>query len=157
MEQLVKLSLIRDNAKLPKKAHSNDSGFDATASEIEVMPDGLIRYKLGFKAEIPEGYEGIIAARSSLTKYPFVVPNGFGLVDESYRGEWEFRIRPLYVGPNGFGDGSVGRYSLDNLPYNIGERCCQIFFRKREDVTFQVVNELSETARGEGGFGSTKK
>jgi dUTP pyrophosphatase len=156
MESIVKLSLVRDNAKLPEKAHYNDSGFDAVASEIEVMPDGLIRYKLGFKAEIPEGYEGIIAARSGLTKHRFVVPNGFGLVDEPYRGEWEFRIRPLYVGPDGYRDGCAGRYAMDNLPYKVGERCCQVFFRKREDVIFQIVNELSDTARGEGGFGSTK-
>lgn len=73
--------------------------------------------------------------------------NSPGIVDSDYRGEWMMRISPLN-----------GRLDENGLPFTIGERCCQIYFEKMDDVEMvEVVEELSDTVRNTGGFGSTGK
>ena len=143
----VKIQLINERpfAKMPERATKDASGLDAYASEIEIRSDELIIYKLGFKTEMPPHIEGLIMARSGLTNHPFVIPNGVGLVDSDYRGEWQFRIRCLR---DETGD--------IRIPYDIGERCCQIKLQEKFMPELEQVEDLSDTERGEGGFGHTK-
>ena len=67
-------------------------------------------------------------------------------VDEDYRGEWRVRFR--YIGNR--------KYFIQG-PYQIGDKICQIYFERVNDVEFEEVEELSDTKRGDGGFGSTGK
>ena len=157
----VKISRISDRVgpAIPKLATAGAGAYDAFASEIEIKPDGLIIYKLGFKTEFPSTLRGKVAARSGLTKEGFVVPNGEGVIDSDYRGEWQFRIRPINPGTNivGNGPGTLGRYSLQHLPYQVGERCCQVYFEEVINIEWEESDSLSETERGDGGFHSTNK
>ena len=143
-------------SKLPAKQTEGASCYDAYAREVEVRPDGLIIYRLGFETEIPPHMEGIVIARSNLTKHPFVMANGIGEIDSDFRDEWEFRIRPLVDRPSGFHPESIGTFSRKHMPYYPGDRCCQIKFKKKDEVELVEVDELSETKRA-GGFGSTKQ
>lgn len=146
---------LKEGGKLPCKATSGAVAYDAYVRDYEVLDGGLIKYYLGFSTEIPDGYRGIIAARSSLSNTIFCIPNGYGIVDCDYRGEYQFRIRPILdLNSNQFLMEDIVKSSI---PYQIGDRCCQIYFEKVDVPIFDVVSELSETDRGEGGFGSTKK
>ena len=157
----IKINMIdeegRGASRMPEKALPDAAAYDAFVSQIVVNPDGLIRYKLGFRTEIPSGYKGTIVPRSSLTNTLFVMQNGEGVVDSDYRGEWEFRIRPMYPDwtARGLSGETIGAYSWRYMPYNIGDACCQIYFEKEVKVFFNLCDELSETERGEGGFGHT--
>ncbi len=68
-----------------------------------------------------------------------------GIIDADYRGEWMMVLR------------TTGSVIYDALPFEIGERCGQIYFEKVGDIEMEEVDELSDTARGTGGFGSTGK
>lgn len=156
---IVKMSLIKERefVRVPQKAHASDVGYDAFVSQINIRPDGLIKYKLGFRTEMPENYAGKVVPRGSFTKVNFVMNNSEGVIDPNYRGEWEFRIRPLNPGTqkNGLSGDTLGGYSRRNLPYNVGDPCCQIYFEKKNDVELVLDDNLSTTDRGEGAFGHT--
>ena len=99
--------------------------------------------KTGLFLEIPKGYEAQIRPRSGLAaKHGITLLNSPGTIDADYRGE----IGVILV-------------NLSNEPFTIenGERIAQMVFSKYEKVVFQSVTSLSETERGEGGFGSTGK
>lgn len=135
----VKINLIDETAKLPVKGSLHAACYDVYAHSIK-HDGGKVKVGLGFKTEIPEGYKGIIVPRSNLTKYNWVMNNSFGVIDADYRGEW--MVIFTSIGPN------------TGFPYTIGDRVAQIYFEKVEDVTF-IEEELSQTDRGSGGFGST--
>jgi len=130
---------------LPEKSFESDACFDIKARRIEYK-DNLVICYLGFKTEIPEGWKGVIIPRSSITKTDWVIQNSPGTVDSHYRGEWQVRFK--YIG-----DSSC----MCLFPYNVGDRVAQIYFEKVQEVIFEIVGELEETQRGQGGFGSTGK
>ena len=99
---------------------------------------------LGFKTEIPRGYRGVLIPRSNLTKHPWMMNNSMGIIDADYRGEWKMILTPLN-----------GDLITNALPYGTGDRVGQIYFEAVTPVEFIEVDELSETERGTGGFGST--
>jgi dUTP pyrophosphatase len=135
----VKINLIDENTKLPVKGSLHAACYDVYAHSI-THNSGKVKVGLGFKTEIPEGYKGIIVPRSNLTKYNWVMNNSFGVIDADYRGEW--MVIFTSISPN------------TGFPYTVGDRVAQIYFEKVEDVTF-IEEELSQTDRGSGGFGST--
>ena len=142
----VNFKKLAEDTKLPVKGTEHAACFDVYAHEIK-MDDNNPRKRyvgLGFATEIPVGYRGIIVPRSNLTKHYWIMNNSFGVIDSDYRGEWM----------------AVFTNITDNawvypFPYEVGERVAQIYFEKIEDVTFIEVNELNESQRGSGGFGST--
>ena len=103
---------------------------------------------LGFKTEIPKGYKGIIVPRSNLTKFHWVLNNSFGVIDADYRGEWMAIFTLILI---------TYRYVIwtTAFPYDVGDRVAQIYFEEVLPVSFDVVPELEQSERGEGGFGST--
>jgi dUTP pyrophosphatase len=134
---------LNEQAKLPTKGSLHAACFDVYAASVKVERPNKMIVGLGFSTEIPKGYKGIIVPRSGISKHNWVLANSIGVIDADYRGEWMAVFRCL-------GD------MIDTpLPFGVGDRCAQIYFEKILDVTFIETEELSNTERGEGGFGST--
>lgn len=129
---------------LPKYETMASAGVDLRANidaPIVLKPLERCLVKTGLFMAIPVGYEGQVRPRSGLAlKSGITVLNSPGTIDADYRGE---------VG--------VILINLSNEPFTIqdGERIAQLVVSKCEQAEFCLVNELTETERGEGGFGST--
>lgn len=135
--------------ELPKYETKNSAGLDLRVSEemyknTEYILAGERKLlKTGLFLEIPEGYEAQIRPRSGWAlKHGITVLNSPGTIDADYRGE---------VG--------VILINHSNVPFRIshGDRIAQMVFNKVEQAIFEEVNDLSDTDRGQGGFGSTGK
>ena len=143
MSQLkVKFKKLHADTKLPVKGSLDAACFDVYAHSTERDYDGLLTYKLGFSTEIPKGWMAVVVPRSNLSKQKWILGNSLGIIDSDYRGEWMVKMR------------AIG-HTYGPAPYKVGERVAQIYFQKVVDVEFEEVEELSNTERGEGGFGST--
>ena len=135
---------LRENAVIPQKATSGSAGYDIYAAideKIILEPGKTVLIPTGLAMEIPEGYAGFIFTRSGLSiKHGVHVTNGVGVIDSDYRGEVH-----------------VGLHNLSEKPYEIapGERVAQLILMSYLSVDMVECDELSDTARGAGGFGST--
>lgn len=142
---LIKIINKSDN-DLPKYETEQSAGMDLRAflqEEVILQPMQRALIPTGLHIELPAGYEAQIRPRSGLAhKYGITVLNTPGTIDADYRGE----IRVILV-------------NLGNEAFTIktGERICQMIINKYEKVAFELVEELSETQRGKGGFGHTGK
>lgn len=143
----MKVKVINEsNNDLPKYETENSAGMDVRANIEEkiVLTTGERRLiKTGLKFEIPTGYECQVRPRSGLAyKKGVTVLNSPGTIDADYRG-----------------DVGVILINHGNEPFEIepGDRIAQIVFAKYERAEFELSEELEETDRGEGGFGSTGK
>lgn len=133
---------INENAKKPSYAHYGDAGVDLYAARDTVVPPhGRALVPTGLKIAIPNGYEGQVRPKSGLAlKHGITVLNTPGTVDAPYRGEV----------------GVILFNSSDNeYVARSGEKIAQMVFCKVENAEFELVEDLPETDRGEGGFGST--
>ena len=160
MDINVKVKKVRENAIIPSQGTSGSAGFDLTVAAFldnngnELNCDAVclnsnhtivIRCATGLAMEIPERYCLKILPRSGLAfKECITVVNAPGLIDSDYRGE-------IVVG-------LIRHHSINTTKdtyINIGDRIAQGVFEKYEKPNFIEVAELSNTERGEGGFGST--
>ena len=127
-------------AKLPYKKHHNDACFDVYATSKNRIGLFKIRYGLGLAMEIPNGCRLDVKPRSSIYKTGMLLSNSIGTIDSSYRGEL-----------------CVVFYHL--LPwlksYKVGDRIAQVSLENVLPIDFKESESLSETNRGDGGFGST--
>ena len=139
----VKFKKISSNTKLPFKGSLDAACSDVYAHSITFENDKMV-IGLGFKTEIPKGFRGVLIPRSNLTKHLWMMNNSIGIIDADYRGEWKMILTPLN-----------GDLITNALPYGTGDRVGQIYFEAVTPVEFIEVDELSETERGTGGFGST--
>lgn len=139
----IKLQKVTEDARMPIKGSEHAAAYDVYAHSITVE-NGKVKVGLGFKTEIPKGYKGIIVPRSNLTKFNWVLNNSYGVIDSDYRGEWMAIFTPI-----------INAGSVPEFPYGVGDRVAQIYFEEVLPVSFDVVPELEQTERGEGGFGST--
>ena len=143
---VINVKKLSDKAKIPQYATEQAAGFDVCAAIDEPVTLRMLERKLiptDLALALPIGYEAQVRPRSGLAlKHGLTVLNTPGTIDADYRGN---------VG--------VILINLSNDPYTIqpGERIAQIVIAKHEHVEFSEVNELSETERGTGGFGSTGK
>lgn len=137
-----------ETVKLPIYAKDGDACTDVYVHSIEHKEDGRVVYHTGLHFAIPKDYEMEIRPRSSMTKTISIMQNSPGTLDEGYRGELMIVHRDI-------------NNPYQALPdYKVGERCAQILIRRRERIVWEEVktlNELGETDRGQGGFGSTNK
>jgi dUTP pyrophosphatase len=143
MPMKVRFKKLDEKAVAPSKAHPTDAGFDLTA--ISVKDDGvrnIVTYGTGIAVEIPDGYVGLIFPRSSICKKSLSLSNSVGVIDSSYRGEIMFKFRKEQP--------HIQRYS-------VGDRIGQMIIIPYPDIEFVEANELSDSDRGTGGFGSTGK
>jgi dUTP pyrophosphatase len=142
MPLTLKIKRLRADAKIPQYAHPDDAGLDLYAAEdVTLLSGKRAGVLIGIAMEIPEGYVGLIWDKSGLSIKHGLKTLG-GVVDAGYRGEV-----------------IVGIMNLAEEAYTIqkGEKVAQMIIQKKESVVVEETVELSETARGEGGFGSTGK
>jgi dUTP pyrophosphatase len=139
----VKIKLLDENSVKPKYAKESDAGLDLVATKIIENTSFQITYGLGIAMEIPDGMVGLVFPRSSIRNTELILSNSVGVIDAGYRGELQATFNKL----NG----------LDSIAYNVGDRVCQIIIVPHPVIQLQVVDELSESSRGIGGFGSTGK
>ena len=127
---------------LPSYATHGAAGMDVVAAEdLDLLPGQRHAVATGFKLAIPEGYEIQVRPRSGLAlKHGITVPNTPGTIDSDYRGE--LKIIMINHGDQPF-------------PIRRGERIAQLVPAAVTQADFEEVEELCETARGAGGFGST--
>lgn len=135
-----------ESSKLPVKGSLNAACYDVYAHSIKLQRPDKIIVGLGFMTEIPPGFKGILVPRSSISKTNWSLANSIGIIDADYRGEWMMILKT-----------STSNFMYEPLPFAMGERCAQIYFEKVNDIEIEETDELSDTARGEGGFGSTGK
>lgn len=169
MTMYLNIKKVHPDSVIPKYAKQGDACFDLFSAEHPrlVFDDGLdvlaiseddfnyqlsqnrnllyIEYDTGIATEIPFGWKALAYARSSISKKALSLANSVGVVDSGYRGTWRARFRPT-------------KNSEDLLwsdIYHKGDRVIQAELVPAYTVIFQEVKNLSESERGEGGFGSS--
>lgn len=146
---IIKFKKLVPEAQTPYKLIEEDAGFDLFATSIEETPD-FVEYLTGIAVEIPKGYVGLIFPRSSVTKYDLMLKNAVGVIDASFRGEIRCRFHQTRVKDN------MGYLlSKSDKKYEVGDRVAQIVFMEIPKIKMVEAKELSDTQRGEGGFGHT--
>jgi dUTP pyrophosphatase len=133
---------LKENAVIPSYAREGDAGMDLFSTEKYLLKSGeRILVSTGLAVEIPIGYEMQIRPRSGLAlKKGISLVNTPGTVDSGYRGE----IGIIII-----------NHGNEDFEINPGDKVAQAVLNKIETAEIEVVDELSESARGEGGFGST--
>ena len=139
----VKIKRLDRDVVIPKYSKIGDAGLDLVATNIKENTTFQITYGLGIALEIPDGFVGLVFPRSSIRNTELTLSNSVGVIDSGYRGELQATFNKL----NG----------LDSISYNVGDRVCQILIIPYPQIEFVEVEDLSNTERGEGGFGSTGK
>ena len=136
----VKFKRLHPNAVTPKYAKPGDAGMDLVAISILNTSLEQVSYDTGISVEIPEGYVGLIFPRSSIRNYGIVLSNAVGVIDSGYRGSIQ---------------ATFNYYGSTKQRYTVGDRIGQLIILPYPQIEFEEVEELSETIRGTGGFGST--
>ena len=138
----VKTVKTKPNAKIPTWGSINAAGADLYAClsdeqipVIQINPGETVMISVGIKTEFTPGYAALIHARSGLAP-----ANKVGVIDADYRGEWFVALH---------------NHSNHIQVIEDGERIAQVLFQEIEHPEFEEVEDLSETERGAGGFGST--
>ena len=130
---------LKEDAKLPKSHHPGDVGMDLYSMEEYTIAPGERHYFFhGFALEFPEGYAGIIKDKSSISKAGLHTMGG--VFDAGFRGEYNTLL-----------------VNLSNEPYTVevGDKVAQLVIFPVVLAELEEVNELSDSSRGLGGFGST--
>jgi dUTP pyrophosphatase len=141
---MLKVKILREGVTLPKYQTDHSAGLDLCAcidKDIILMPGERVLVPTGISIELPDGYEAQVRPRSGLAiNHGVTVLNSPGTIDPDYRGE----VKVILI-------------NLGKEPFVIknGMRIAQMVISKFERVEVEVVEELSQTRRGEGGFGST--
>lgn len=143
----LKIKLLSPNATLPQYATAGSAAMDLTAcidQPLTILPRQLVSVPTGIAIALPSAdYVALIFARSGLgVKHGITLSNAVGVIDSDYRGE----IR-------------VGLTNLSDVPYTVqpGDRIAQLAVMPVTQATVVAVDQLDETDRGAGGFGSTGK
>lgn len=140
----VKVKKLVDNAVIPTYGSEFSAGADLYAcvdAPVLIAPHETVRIKTGLSVEIPEGYVGLVYARSGLaTKKGLAPANKVGVIDSDYRGEV-----------------LISLYNHTDITAAIEpfERIAQMVVTPFVKAEFEICDELSDTERGTGGFGST--
>ena len=137
----VKIKKLRDDAVIPTYSKDGDAGMDITATHIISTTTFEVTYGTGLSFEVPRGYACLIFPRSSIKKYDLFLSNSVGVLDSGYRGE----LMATFVKTKG----------LDSFKYSVGDRIGQIIILPYPMVKFILSENLSESERNTGGFGST--
>ena len=161
----VKTKIIDVNINTPKLSYAKegDAGIDLTATSKWYDEHGNVCFGTNRAFEIPKGYVGLIFPRSSNAKQQLLLSNSVGVIDSGYRGEVMMKFKS-----------SASSFSLKTLiklifnqdanttlinnykiSYNVGDRIGQIIILPYPQIEFEEAEELSETERNTGGYGST--
>jgi len=138
----IRIKKLHPDAHIPNIAHQGDAGFDLySVDKVTIEPGQRVQIPVGLAFEIPLGYVGLIWDKSGISHKGGIKTLG-GVLDSGYRGE-------LLVG--------VINLSSETYVFEKGNKIAQMLIQKIETPTFEEVVELSDSSRGEGGFGSTGK
>jgi len=139
----LRFALLSDEARLPARAHDGDAGLDLHASEsAHIGPGERWSVGTGVAVEIPDGHAGLVLPRSGLAqKHGIALVNAPGLIDSGYRGE--IRVLLLNTDP------------AEIFRVEVGDRIAQLLVTPIATLEPVEAVELAESARGEGGFGSS--
>jgi dUTP pyrophosphatase len=138
----LKVKLEHPEARLPSKATDGSAGWDLTAViETINLQDRYIEYSFGLSMAIPQGHVGLIFPRSSVSKKDITLANAVGVIDSDYRGTVTARFKNLI--------------NAGARKYSPGDRIAQLVILKLPEVSIEQVDNLDETTRGSGGYGSS--
>ena len=142
MELEVKIKILNADAKMPTYGHLGDVGLDMYSMEdYELNPMERRVFNVGFALEFPIGYAAIVKDKSSLPKNAGIHTMG-GVYDAGYRGEYNVQLINL---------------GQDTYHINKGDKIAQLVIYPVAIANLQMVDELSDSSRGTGQFGSTGK
>jgi len=137
-----------EDVEAPSYAHKGDSGADVRAylmhlgvgPLLRILPGDVAMISTGLKVAIPHGYEIQVRSRSSLASRGVIIPNSPGTIDSGYRGEVKIMLMNL---------------NESSIMIEHGERIAQLILSPVAKAHYVGLTSLSDTPRGEGGFGST--
>jgi dUTP pyrophosphatase len=139
---LVKIKKLHPEARVPAYAHPGDAGMDLyTLEDTKVLPGQVAKIRSGLAFELPEGYVGLCWDKSGVSANGRIKTLA-GVLDAGYRGELLMVVINLGTEP---------------YVFKKGDKVLQMLIQKVERPEIVEVEELSETSRGGGGFGSTGK
>ena len=137
----IKFKKLHPDAVIPEKAHETDAGFDLYCVERSIDGD-VETCKTGIAVSIPVGYVGLLFSRSSIYKYDLLQNNAVGVIDSGYLGDLTFKFRVMQPFMN---------------CYKVGERVGQLVIMPIPSIELEEVDDLGQSERGNGGFGSSGK
>ena len=140
---ILRFTRLSDSAQVPARAHDGDAGWDLHAAEAAtIAPGARASVGTGIAIAVPEGHAGLVLPRSGLAaRHGIALVNAPGLIDAGYRGE----VRVLLLNTD----------RDESFEIAVGDRIAQLVLVGYEPVEAEEVDELDETTRGEGGFGSS--
>lgn len=174
----VQITKLADNAVIPTYAHSTDASMDLYATSKTFDEYGNMVIGTGIAVAIPEGYVGLLFPCSSISLHYCFLTNSVGVIDSGYYGEITFkfaprtsesvpqklrsRLRKLFVGAS-YRSGLKANETVDLLnfwgseeqSYSVGDRIGQLIIMPYPQVSFTEVENLPDSDRGTGGYGST--
>lgn len=140
----VRFKRLNDLAKIPTRGSKFSAGYDlyaATDKDIQIPPHSTVKIGTGLAMELPVGWFGAIFARSGIaTKRGLRPANAVGICDADYRNEYIVALH---------------NDTTETKTVQAGERIAQLVILPCQDIDFKEVDELHDTDRGMGGFGST--
>lgn len=138
----IKVKKLKEDAVIPHYAHEGDAGMDVYSVADEMIEPGEIKLiPTGLSFELPRGIEMQVRPKSGLAiKHGITLTNSPGTLDSGYRGELKVILQ----------NEGKRQYKVKK-----GEKVAQIVLARYEEVEFEESDELMETSRGAGGFGST--
>ena len=134
---------LDSDASLPEPAHPGDAGLDLrSVMDVEVKPGERVMVRTGLAVAIPDGHAGLVLPRSGLaSRHGLTLSNAPGLIDAGYRGEVVCAV--------------VNLDREESVSIAKGDRIAQLVIVEVPEVRPEWMDELPESTRGEGGFGST--
>lgn len=138
----VNFKKLDEKAVVPSVSKPGDAGLDLTAVSkdlFESTAHGYVEYGTGIAVEIPEGFVGLLFPRSSISNTGMILANSVAVIDSGYRGELKMRFK----------------WIKGTADYNVGDRIGQLVIMPYPQIELVQVEELAETARGAGAFGSS--
>lgn len=170
----VKIKKLSKDSVLPTYSKDGDAGMDLVATSKSYDEDGNVVYGTGLAFEIPKGYVGLLFPRSSNSKKDLLLSNSVGVLDSGYRGEVMFKFKKqinneksvlnTIIAVQNMAEikddfkklGLLDEDDIENFTeYQLGDRVGQIIILPYPQIEFEESEELSETERGNGGYGST--
>lgn len=139
----VKIKKTHKNAVIPSYAKDGDAGLDLTAVDFHTDEQGNYVYDTDIALEIPKGYVGLVFPRSSIADKELLLTNSVGVIDSGYRGSIKAKFKPTN--------------NTNTNIYKVGDRIAQLIILPYPQINFEEVEKLSETERGDKGYGSTNK
>lgn len=142
--------ILRPDAVVPKRAYESDAGFDISVTHLINTVDDVSFYGTGISVRPPPGYYFLLFPRSSISKSPYILANGVGVIDNTYRGEIIVALRKVNR------DDAMSSNGEDmTFPYRVAQLVPMMQYPMGCTVVDEFGKEDDANSRGVGGFGSS--